>query len=147
MAHPETEIEPVKEKPVVVPPAAERLTAQKGHYKTKPADSGQTVRKNRPHADSEKVSGKAIQEGNHWRVLGITLPDVPEIRYEGKPSRGVINIIPIGGQTHGYLANLGKKELAHLATLPEPERFQYVRDKIAGAIVRKSEREFEREGN
>lgn len=109
-------------------------------------ESRKTTRKKASGQSQEESSGAPIWEGNRWRVLGVTLPDVEGVRYEGRWKRGCINVIPTEGETHGYLANLGKRELAELAAMSEAERFSIVRDKIEAAKVRASERAFEREG-
>lgn len=137
------------------PDGSASLPAQpiRGNFDARP--NAQTVRasrpkvsaRNRPHADSQKpsgeLSGKPVRQGNHWIVLGVTLPDVPGVRYEGKPKRGVVNVVPTDGGAHGYVANLGKRELARLAGMSEPERFAIVADKIEAARARASERAFE----
>lgn len=118
---------------------------------------------NRPHADSQKVSartqpkvsvklsaelsGKPRRVGRNWEVLGVLLPDIPGVRYEGKPKRGSIDIRPTEGDGKSYVASLGKKDLARSKTLDQATWFQFVRDKVAAGQTRRSERAFAREGD
>jgi hypothetical protein len=129
-----------------------RKTADFGHRK--PSDFGirkvseKIIRKPSEKSakkPSEKSTGRAERVGKNWRVLGVTLPDVKDARYEGKPRTGVVNVRPFPPPARGgskYICNIGKRDLAELAAMPEADRFAKVRDKIEAAKVHKSEKEF-----
>lgn len=84
----------------------------------------------------EKQSRKPVKgPGNVWRILGTTVPDMGEgYRWEGK-KRGSIELIPKGGDTHGYAANLGKKFVDSLREVPEADRHAAIKAHVVNQMA------------
>jgi hypothetical protein len=88
-------------------------------------------------ADFSQASAR--REGREWIVFGMTLPDIPGVRYESKKRTGVIEFRRAGrGPRAGSgIGQFGKREVIRLGTLSDGERAVQVAAAVANKMAEK----------
>jgi hypothetical protein len=91
----------------------------------------------RPESIADFSQATARREGKEWIVFGMTLPDIPGVRYESKKRTGVIEFRKAGrGPRAGSgIGQFGKREVIRLGTLSDGERAVQVAAAIANKMA------------
>ena len=107
------------------------------------ATSGDTLERGkatpvRRHSGVASEGDLPRREGNHWIVIGYSMPDIPRIRWKGNRRKSRIEARELSGD--GYLCCFGKKRLDEMSAFPDEKRFKTIASIVRDAILKKEKK-------